>query len=233
VTSILTASSTVAGVSADYNFSMVFQHSISSTAKIGFTFSATYFAIGAGITCQSSKSTNCTVLSTLGNIVEISSVTSSSTNSLEIVLFGLTNPSSIGAFSAVSIYTYTFISPTYYLVDSDSSSSFFSLTARPMALLDFNLSASSSTVHSSSTFSFEVRNNNKVPTGAYIVLYIPTEITYSNVGCNVVCVSGTFSGKKGIQMQQIGPLNSGIVSIFTVSNMVNPISTRPTTAFSV
>ena len=51
--------------------------------------------------------------------------------------------------------------------------------------------------------------------------------------CSAICVSGTFNGTQGIQLQQIGPLVAGTVSTFTIQNMINPISTQPSSAFKI
>ena len=171
---LLIPSSKVAGLnSVNYNFSMNLSHSIDSSAKISFYFSSTYFSIGSGITCQTSLSTNCTVITNANNLVEVRWVTVGATTAVDVVLMGFTNPPTVGTFTAISISTYVLVSSIFYMVDSNQGSASFLLEARPMQLTDMNISSSSSTVYSPTTLTTVIRNNNKIPDGAYFVLYVP------------------------------------------------------------
>ncbi len=67
----LSPSSSVAGVGATYNFSMSFDHSLSSSSKLSFYFNSLYFSAISNISCQSSMSINCTVGNISSNVVEI------------------------------------------------------------------------------------------------------------------------------------------------------------------
>lgn len=90
-----------------------------------------------------------------------------------MVLEGVINPSSVGPFPAIAVYSYVYLNGNYYLVDANADSAYFILEPRPMLITDFNVTASSSRVFSSTTMTFSIRNNNQVPVGAYLIAYIP------------------------------------------------------------
>ena len=129
---------------------------------------------------------------------------------------GILNPSAVGPFTPISISTYTQVNGVYYLVDTNQVDAILSLQARPMALSDLTISSSSYEVYASANYTITVKNNNNVEVGSTITIYVPTEITYASIACSVVCVSGTFNGTQGIQLQQIGPLSAGTTSTFTI-----------------
>ena len=202
LTAALSASTLVAGVgSVAYNFSLSFTHPIDSAGKIGFYFNSGYFTISGGVTCQSSKSTNCNVASNSNNLVEVTGVTVSTTTQLDVVLSGLTNPSRVGQFPAVSITSYTIVSGTYHPVDSDSSSAYVTLTARPLLFADLNVTSSSPTVAATATYTLTLRNNNALPASSTVTVYFPVEVTFTTVICSVVCVAGIYNGTNGVQLQ--------------------------------
>ena len=160
-------------MAASYNFSLALSHAIGSTSKVSFYFNSGYFNIGS-VTCQSSQSTNCTVIGSSNNLVEVGSLTVNSVSSLDVVLSGIVNPAQVGLFSPISINTYTSVNGTYYSVDTNTADATLAMTARPMLISDLNITTSSSVVSASSTYTFWIRNNNALPSNSFIVLYLPS-----------------------------------------------------------
>jgi hypothetical protein len=228
----LIASTLVAGLTSSYTFTLTLTHSIAASSKVSFYFSPSYFSVGGGVGCQSSQSTTCSVASS-SNLVEVTSAVTSSSTSVQIVLSGILNPSAVGAFSPIAVSTYALINGSYFLVDSNQADAVLSLTARPMLLNNLNITSSSYIVAASATYTFSLQNNNAVPLGSKIRIYVPSLITFTTAVCSQLCITGIYNGSQGIQLEEVGPLAAGMVSSFTVDSMVNPLSTQPTPAFSV
>jgi hypothetical protein len=154
ITATLAGSNLQAGVVADYSFFLSFQHSLQPTSRLSFYFNPQYFSIGSGISCISSGSSNCTVLQTSNNTIVVQSLTLSATSTLNIVVSGILNPSAIGNFTAVMITSYFLSNGTFYIQDVNQNSAYFSLTSRPLALSNVNVSASSYQVYALADYTF-------------------------------------------------------------------------------
>jgi hypothetical protein len=152
---------------------------------------------------------------------------------LSIVISSITNPSAIGNFTAILITSYFLSQGSYYVQDINQNSAYFSLSSRPLALSDINITSSSYTVYALSDYSFSLRNNNQIAANSYIWIVFPNEITLSATTCNHVCIYGSYNGSQAVQFQQIGPLSSSTLSSLTVYHGINPISTKPTSSFQI
>jgi hypothetical protein len=194
----LTSTNYQAGVLSNYTFSLSLQNAISNTSQIEFYFSPASFTIGPSITCISSSSTNCTIITNSNNNILVTSATIVTASNLAITFNGITNPSSIGSFTPVIVSTFILVSGSYYLLDSSNAFAYFTVTSRPMSYNDFSLSASSSKVYGLANYTFTIKNNNIVPSNSYYLVIFPSQITISSITCGTVCVSGVYNGSNGV-----------------------------------
>ena len=218
---------------ADYSFFLSFQNDIQSSSRISFYFNAQYFSIGGNISCISSGSSNCSVVQASNNTIIVGSVTLATVSTLSIVISGITNPSTIGNFTAIMITSYFLFNGSYYVQDINQNSAFFSLSPRPLTLSNINISSTSYQVYALSDYTFSLRNNNQIAANSYIWIIFPSDIKFSAITCNLVCISGTYNNSQGVQFQQIGPLSASTLLALTVYHVINPISTKPTSSFQI
>jgi hypothetical protein len=78
-----------------------------------------------------------------------------------------------------------------------------------------------------------LKNNNHIAANSYIWIVFPSDISFSAISCNQVCISGTLNGSQGVQFQQMGPLSASTLFTLVVNHVINPISTKPTSSFGI
>ena len=157
---LLAGNDTQAGIAASYNFSLTFSHPISPTHKLSFSFNPSYFTLTSAVTCQSSTASTPTILSNSNNLIELQGLVLTTSSAINLILNNIVNPSLVGFFPAISIYTYINIDGNFYLVDYNQVDAYFNVTARAMAYQDFNVTAASYVAYALTTYTLAIRNNN-------------------------------------------------------------------------
>ena len=152
---------------------------------------------------------------------------------VNLILNNIVNPSLVGFFPAISIYTYINIDGNFYMVDYNQVDAYFNVTARAMAYQDFNVTAASYVAYALTTYTLAIRNNNALMANSYLNIYFPSEVLPDSATCNVSCNSATINGKKTVRLLNIGPLPAGTTSFYTIGNVINPISNKTSSPFSL
>lgn len=180
----------------------------------------------------------CTVTSTL---VTFTSVSTTVGSSITLILNSVINPYSLGTTTSLTLYTLYYSSISTSIVEYVNSGLTLSLIARASTFTSATVSPSSFVVNNyPTTYTISLTNLNPIPIYTYIVVYIPPEIT--TIG-QIGCQSGTFvvscTFDSGTKMLTFSALTSAVSagqlvsSPFSVTNLINPGSTMPTTSFQI
>ena len=232
-TASLSSSSLQIGVSCTYTITFnLGQPLISSSAVVVGLPSQLQGKVG---TCSPSP---CTVTSTS---VTFTSVSTTVGSSITLTLGSVINPYSLGTTTSLTLYTLYYSSISTSIVEYVNSGLTLSLIARASTAASATISPSSSVVNNyPTTYTITLTNLNPIPIYTYIVLYIPLEIT--TIG-QIGCQSGTFvvscTFDSGTKLLTLSALTSAVSagqlvsSPFSLSNLINPSSTMPTTSFQV
>ena len=224
----LALTTTQAGVPSNYSLTLQLEHAISPDSVVEVYFSPSVFTVAtSGVTCQSSVSTNCTVISSASNTVAVQWAVTTSASALVLTINDITNPSSVGDFTALAVTTRVTLNSATHLLDTNPTAATVTITARPMISSNFNASAASLITHARTTYTLNFLNNNPLPTGAYATITFPSAITLSSPTCNATCLLNP-NNSQALLVQQLGPLSASTITTVTVDNVVNPVSTQTT-----
>jgi hypothetical protein len=171
----------------------------------------------------------------------ISQTTISANSSVTLVISGIVNPISVGAFQSLSLMsTFSGSSDT---VDTVSSGLSLTLITRGLSASNVVLTSSSMYVYTIASFTFTITNQNPLPANSILYVVLPSDITYSNsYTCmrgvlSVSCSNSTIDSQVAILVSLGNSATiaaSGLATTpIVINNLYTPTSTKQTSTFKL
>ena len=241
----ITATDLTVGSSSTYTFDMWLPHPVNSGGAIQIVFPSQ-------ITIQArSSTTSCTSLISglsSGAYCSVSGQTLTVINGFLSYFSGgriafsidqVTNPSTTATTSSFMFYSKTDSAGSYNI---DTKTSGITFTASPALIKSVTVTPSSDVTGDTAVYTFNVETKNAVPSGGYVLVSFPAEITgwdQSTALSSCLKVSGfpaditcTLTSSKIKVTGFTSQFNAGVL-IWTMSNIVNAHSTAPSSTFNV